>query len=204
MVVLPHDIVESATQKRSNGPRFGRPTAILTAYLMAAALTKRRRHYLVGVIAALSLVFAMLVTRRVNAQDAGAPQPLEPPHAINAGTVEYPEGATGEATVLMEVTIDVTGSVRECKLIDGADPFAAAAFAACPKWTFKPATRGGVAVAARVRMLVAFHPPEVTPPPEQDAGPQIVEEDAGAPEHDGGAPPPKLKAQPEDVRVLGE
>src|SRR5438445_327276 len=70
---------------------------------------------------------------------------------------------------------------------------AAAALASAPSWKFEPARRGDVAVAARIRMLVDFHPPAPAPPPDEIA----------APIADGGAPPPKHDAV-EEVVVTGE
>jgi len=72
--------------------------------------------------------------------------------------VEYPEGATGRAEVVLELTINVAGEVTGATVFAGAPPFDASALAAAKKWRFDPARKGGRAVAARIRYTVRFEP----------------------------------------------
>ncbi|MEO8874560.1 MAG: TonB family protein [Polyangiaceae bacterium] len=104
--------------------------------------------------------FAILVATWSAPAHAQAPPPLVPPHAIDAGAVPYPNDATAEASVVVELLIDISGNVEDARIVDGEDPFASAVVAAARNWKFTPAHRGDVDVAARVRMRVAFHPPQ--------------------------------------------
>jgi TonB family protein len=81
-----------------------------------------------------------------------APAPLETP-------IEYPEGQTGSAQVVLELTLDASGQVRSAQVIDGDPMFAAAALHAVERWRFSPATRGGKNVPARIRYTIRFEPP---------------------------------------------
>jgi hypothetical protein len=83
--------------------------------------------------------------------------------------VAYPEGATGAATIALELVIGVDGHVEEARLLPGEsgaipgenDPFAAAALEAARGWTFDPATRDGLPIRATIRAKVVFDaPPE--------------------------------------------
>ncbi len=115
------------------------------------------------------------------ASDAAAPAPssppspsdeapaVVPPRALGSLDVEYPEGAEGDAAVVLELLIDQRGVITDSKVISGDDPFASRARAASLSWTFEPARRAGQPMAARIRMQVLFAPPppepsETTPP----------------------------------------
>src|SRR5262245_60914204 len=63
---------------------------------------------------------------------------LTPPKAHDT-PVEYPEGATGRAEVVLEITVNVAGEVTGASVASGAAPFDAAALAAAKKWRFEPA-----------------------------------------------------------------
>jgi TonB family protein len=81
------------------------------------------------------------------------------PRAIDAGTVPYPEGATGDAVVTVEVVVEKDGSVQDARIVEGREPFAGAVLRAATSWRYEPARRGDVAVVARVRMRVTFAAP---------------------------------------------
>lgn len=143
--------------------------------------------------------------------DAGAPfdsglilpAVLTPPRAIDAGSVPYPDGAKGDADVVVELIVDTAGGVKEAKIIDGPEPFARAVLAAAAKFTFEPARRGDVPVTARIRMKISFHPPVVIPP--DDAGASDAA-DAGAPADAGpkAVSVGKIEDDIEDVTVFGK
>src|SRR5688572_9469004 len=86
---------------------------------------------------------------------------LEPPKLQGEATAPYPEGATGDTTVTLRLTVEADGSVSEAIADEGGEPFASAAIAAAKAWRFDPATRDGVPVRARIRVEIAFRPPEV-------------------------------------------
>ena len=97
---------------------------------------------------------------KITAPEESAPpaqEGLSPPKAHDT-PVEYPEGATGKAEVVLELTINVDGAVTDANVIAGVPPFDAAAIAAARGWRFDPARRAGRAVAARIRYTVRFEP----------------------------------------------
>jgi TonB family protein len=85
-----------------------------------------------------------------------APRALSTPLA-------YPEGASGEATVVLDLTLDAAGSVVAVEALAGESPFREAALAAAQSWRFAPALRGGRAVGARIRYSALFTPPPPAP-----------------------------------------
>jgi TonB dependent receptor/TonB-dependent Receptor Plug Domain/Gram-negative bacterial TonB protein C-terminal len=122
------------------------------------------------------------------------PAVIEPPVALST-PLEYPAGVAVEATVLLELTLDVRGAVTEAKPIEGDEPFASAALEASRSWTFRPARRDGKPVAAKIRFQARFVPPRevLEPEPEPEPAPAVASEP-------GQAPP----AAPIEFVVLGE
>jgi Gram-negative bacterial TonB protein C-terminal/TonB dependent receptor len=112
--------------------------------------------------------------------DAPPRDDITPPSPIDPPTVGYPSGAQGDATVVLELTIDAQGYVSDSRAIDGADPFAAAAVSAARLWTFVPALRAGKAVPARIHLQVDFHAP-VAEAPETPETPATVAPHANQP-----------------------
>ncbi len=93
-----------------------------------------------------------------------APAPIiVMPKALSTA-VQYPDQGTAAATVLLEITVDKAGRASNPKLLNGAEPFAAAALAAVDKWQFSTATRDGVPIDVRIRFVVRFTPPNVKLP----------------------------------------
>lgn len=84
-----------------------------------------------------------------------APPQVVPPRALGA-PVTYPEGGQGDARVVLELTIGANGRVLTAKVVEGAEPFAAAALGATSGWTFEPALRNGKPVAAKIRFEATF------------------------------------------------
>lgn len=100
------------------------------------------------------------------------PAPAQPtivsPVALSDLSVPYPEGAQGEASVVVELVVGVEGRITAAQSISGPEPFASAAVAAADGFRFSPALRDGQAMAARIRVRVDFVPPvveELTPLP---------------------------------------
>ncbi len=134
------------------------------------------------------------------AGSARAPAPaLVAPVALDAGVVPYPKGAAGEAAVILELLIDGTGHVADARVVEGAEPFAAATLAACRAWRFSPARRGDRPVAARIRMKVTFHAPRPSPPAPPPAAPKPKVAPKVKPK-----PRPKPPEKPEEVHVHGK
>lgn len=114
--------------------------------------------------------------------------PITPPR-VRSAPVEYPPGATGAATVVLELVVERDGGVRLAQVVSGAEPFAGAAADVAMTWRFDPALRSGEPVVARIRFEVAFVPPEPRPAPEPE---EIL------------PPPSPPSVQVTEVRVLGE
>ncbi len=95
---------------------------------------------------------------------AKAPEPtLTRPVPKGPLDVAYPDGATGEGRVTLELVLDERGTVTGVTVVAGEEPFARAAESAARSFQFEPARRGALAVSAKIRVEVVFTPP---PPPE--------------------------------------
>lgn len=92
-----------------------------------------------------------------------------PPRLVGPVQAAYPEGAEGDAYVVVAVTVAVDGSVQSARVIEGVEPFAGRAIESVGAARFVPATRGGKPVAATVRFRIDFSKP--APPPEPDPEP---------------------------------
>jgi TonB family protein len=103
---------------------------------------------------------------------------IEPPRRTDTQDVPYPPSASGRADVLLELVVDRDGNVADLRVVDGADPFAAAAQDAAKSWRFAPATRAGEPVEARIRVRVRFAPP---PPPTPPIAPTVAPEPVASP-----------------------
>jgi TonB-dependent Receptor Plug Domain/Gram-negative bacterial TonB protein C-terminal len=100
------------------------------------------------------------------AQAASAPVPpaLEPPRLLTEMNVPYPAEAIGAAEVLLTVTVNDDGTVRSAVAAETNEPFSGVAVRAALGWRYQPASRGGRAVAARIRVQIVFRPPESSAP----------------------------------------
>jgi hypothetical protein len=122
-----------------------------------------------------------------------APSPIIPPRLITHPDAPYPEGATGDATVVLGLTVGTDGSVLAVHPIAGEEPFAAAAVEVARRWQFEPATRAGKPVAAIIRIEVSYKAPVETEP---EAPPDLP-----VPNPSAGEPPPPPK--PLEVTIRG-
>jgi drug/metabolite transporter superfamily protein YnfA len=100
---------------------------------------------------------------------------LERPRLLDAADVPYPQGASGDASVVLELLIERDGTVAEARMESGMEPFASAAQLAAPGFRFAPARRAGKPVAARIRLELKFTDPEN----EQTATERAVDAEAG-------------------------
>lgn len=132
-----------------------------------------------------------------------APTPrvhVQPPRALTPLDVAYPESATGEHAVVLQLLIDVNGAVTEARAITGEEPFTTAATSASTGWIFTPAVRDGVNVAARIQVEVTF-----TPPSEVDEGTTQVGSAGADTTEEASAPvEPAPEADPVEVVIVGE
>jgi hypothetical protein len=143
---------------------------------------------------------------------------VSPPERLSEAAVPYPEGGQGEARVVLELLIDAHGVVGEVSLAEGAEPFATAASSAARGWVFRPATRGGRPIPARIRVEVLFVPEVVAPveppqdakpsPPPPAASPSATTQPSPAPAASGAALDEPVEIlvdgeRPVDVKSLG-
>jgi TonB family protein len=131
------------------------------------------------------------------ATDAVAAPALTRPVAKGPLEVSYPPGASGEASVVLELLLDERGAVTGVTVVSGDEPFASAAAAAARSFEFDPARRGDVPLSARIRVEVNFVPPPPPPPVEQAA--------PATSEHEPAPPPSAAKARasaPQSVDVM--
>ena len=123
----------------------------------------------------LSLVLVLLTFGLVaSAQTNGR---VVAPKQLSAPPVAYPQGAYGDAEVLLELDIAENGSVANAVVRRGDAPFGAAARRGVMDWLFEPARRKGVPVRVGISVTVEFKDPrpiiaaldpvEDEPPPEE-------------------------------------
>ncbi len=91
------------------------------------------------------------------AEPAAAAPEVVPPEPIST-PLQYPETASGSASLLLELTLDRTGRVVTARVLEGDARFAESALSAVQTWLFSPARRRGEPVAARIRYSVHFAP----------------------------------------------
>lgn len=133
-----------------------------------------------------------------------APKGITPPVPLTPIEASYPPGAQGHAAVVLAIDIDAAGSVTNAAVLEGRDPFAAAAVAAAKTWQFAPATRDGVPKASKIKVEVRFEPPlnNEPPPAPPPPKPPPVTPSGQAPNTPPPAQPPPQ--QPIEVDVRGD
>lgn len=129
------------------------------------------------------------------------PSPVVPPKLVSDATVPYPEGATGDVTILVLLVVGADGAVESATAEGGSEPFASAAVNAARAWRYEPATRDGKPVRARIRVAIDFHPPVEEEVKEEEPKP----EDAKPPAPGATTAPPKPPPAPgpDEVTVRG-
>ncbi len=186
----------------------------------AASCSTRRRtrsrlrcaRSAVGALAVVSVGLASaLVGSDARAQDEppapSAADAIVPPRLLAPIQAGYPEGAEGDAAVIVAVTVGVDGSVQNARVIEGAEPFAGRALEAIGAARFVPAMRGGVAVAATVRFRIDFAKPAAPAPPPVSTA-EAPPEPASPPppaagDVAGDVPPPPQEPRPSEVLIRG-
>src|SRR5580658_2171986 len=92
---------------------------------MQRAVRHRTNHRRAITCALLAVSFAWTQVAAGQARPAPARAPvLTAPAVLGSTDVQYPAGATGDAVVLLEVTIEKDGTVSSAAVTDGAEPFA--------------------------------------------------------------------------------
>jgi TonB family protein len=179
-----------------DGSRFTRPSRAANVLFMAE-------------FRAVALLGSMLVALATAALSRDTKAQTTPPAAVNDATiippqissnanVRYPSDASGDAVVILIITVNRDGTVRASRAIEGRDPFASAAVEACSSWRFTPATRNGIPIAATIRFEVKF----VAPPPEPEQ-PALAPSPSVLPRR-ASSPPSHERLEPIEVVVRGE
>ncbi len=90
----------------------------------------RSRFFALGLCFAGSFFNPMILSAQPSSH-AITPSPdvprIVPPHLAMQPNVPYPAQAKGDASVLLRLTINADGSVRDAQVTEGAEPFASAA-----------------------------------------------------------------------------
>jgi TonB family protein len=128
-----------------------------------------------------SLASSALLLVVLAAPSAAADPPrIVAPRRLDAAEVPYPDGASGDAKVVLVVVVDANGDVTDVSVREGAAPFAGAAMAGVRAWRFAAATKDGVPVAARIVATVTFHAPVRAAPATPPAPPPVAAKPAPA------------------------
>lgn len=91
-----------------------------------------------------------------SSQPVATSAPITAPRPLVTG-VKYPDGAHGDATVVLELLIAGDGTVTQASVVAGEPQFASAALEASREWSFEPARRGEQTIAARIRYEVRYY-----------------------------------------------
>src|SRR5262245_35738396 len=110
-----------------------------------------RRHasLRLGSLAARVAIAVIFSVTRARAQEAPQAE-IVPPVQLDTSAAPYPQGASGEATVVLELEVEKDGTVGRIVVREGAPPFSDAARTAAERWRFTPATRNGLPIRARI------------------------------------------------------
>ncbi len=102
------------------------------------------------------------------AKPTSASRRIVPPHLRSGADVTYPPAATGDAVVVLKLSINADGTVRDARTTTNRSRFSDAAVRAASSWTFEPASRGATPVASVIHFQVRFVAPRIHPEPELD------------------------------------
>lgn len=133
-----------------------------------------------------------------------APKGITPPVPLTPIEASYPPGAQGQAAVVLAIDIDAAGSVTSAAVLEGRDPFAAAAVAAAKAWQFAPATRDGVPKASKIKVEVRFEPPLNNEPPAAPPPPKAPPAPPSGQPPNTPPPAPPSPVLPIEVDVRGD
>lgn len=155
------------------------------------ALLARRNHF--GFLALGSLLLANPAMGQSPNQTPSVAPAVVPPRLAMQPDVPYPPDASGDASVILRLTINADGTVREAQVADGNEPFASAAQQAAQSWRFEPAERDGKPVSSIVRFQVSFVEPQPTPAEAEPSDAQTPATDARRAEQNASVPPSPVR-----------
>src|SRR5262245_15191678 len=121
----------------------------------AAATTVAARVLVVGMFAPPALAGPTLgePPRTLRAPGGDLPVPS------STSAAPYPPRATGDGAVLVEVTIDNSGTPADARIVVSSPAFDDAALTTAGSWSFEPARSDGRSVRAHAYLLFAFRQP---------------------------------------------
>lgn len=117
-------------------------------------------------VATAILVALAVPLRHAHAEEDDPPvaaAPVTPPRLLEPVQAAYPDGAEGNAFVIVIVTVAANGNVQNARIGEGEEPFAARALEAIASARFVPAMRGNVPIASIIRFRIDFE--KKAPPP---------------------------------------
>ncbi len=120
---------------------------------------------------------------------------IVPPRIVSSANVTYPPTASGDAVVVLTLTINADGTVRSARATIDNPPFSGAAEQAAATWGFEPAARQGKPVASVIHFEVRFVAPRADPKPDPHP-PQ-------APPSPGAPIPPVFGPAPIEIQIVG-
>jgi hypothetical protein len=145
----------------------------------------------------LALLFALALAG--NAAGAETAEIIAP-RLETGGSAPYPDGADGDAVVVLKLLVSDTGTVTEVAIVEGQPPFAEVARAAAWGFRFSPATVDGAARAAYVQFRVEFTAPSEEPAPGPVAATTVGAAPAASPTD---AAPAEIEVSVQGVRRPG-
>lgn len=158
---------------------------------------------------------ALAITCMMHASRSRAEEPrvdptsdVTPPEIVAQEPPSYPAGGQGAARVVVELVVTAEGSVESAKVVEGPEPFGSAALAAAKRHRFKPATRSGHPVRARIRIVVAFARPGEAADPGSPSTSGAASRPAGGdashpPERPADGAKTEAPAKVQEVQILG-
>ncbi|UNK49716.1 energy transducer TonB [Lysobacter sp. S4-A87] len=130
-------------------------------------MSSLRRHRLAALA---SVALPLLLAACHKAPDQAAPPAVAPTElmAVDTPPPGYPEELACDnigGQVLLSLSVGADGKVTAAEVLRGSGiaPLDKAAQEGVRSWTFKAATRGGVAHSSKVQVPVTFRPPAVRP-----------------------------------------
>lgn len=158
----------------------------------------------------LPLVLAWSVNGGARGQEAPA---LTPPELLEAPEITLPDGIEPlpeDASIELLLTVAADGTVQEARVLEPLrDDVDALVLEAAQAMRFRPATRGGEPIPARIRFRYRIPPP---PPPPSSEGDDVGDEDLDEENEDATGPEPSTATPGEaisevetggDLRPLG-
>jgi iron complex outermembrane receptor protein len=129
--------------------------------------------------------------------------PIVLPELVMRVDAVYPQGAPmgdGESKSVLLVTVETDGTVSDAEIAESAGaPFDEAALAAVRQWRFRPASKEGTPVRARIRVPFLFAPPATPESPWRTLSPRSTR--APSPE---AVPPARTPVPPRNVALAPE